>query len=890
MTLLARLRSFFRALTGASHLDAEMDQELRFHVEARTDDLAARGISRDEAAAQARREMGDILRWKEQGRDARGVRLVDDVRADVRYGLRQLRRSPGFAMAASASLALGIGANVAIFTLANTILLKSLPVARPAELVQVAHAGQRGQSTSSNYQWFDRLRKRGDVFSGLFAVRMQEFTADANDSVDRVIGQQIAGDYFGTLGIRPALGRTWAPDEPGADRLAVISDSYWRRRFAADPNVVGRAIELDGSPFVIAGVTPPGFFGLQVGRMMDVTVALDVRDYDEPDSWTSVAVIGRLKTGLEAGAAERTLDPVLARLAADRRLSDRARQQLFERVELPSVRNGLSALRDEFEDPLRILFGVVAILLALACVNLAGLLIARNASRERELRTRLALGAGRGRVARQLITESALLALAGTAVGLGAGWASSRGLVAMLPDRGWPRTLPTGVDGFVLAFATAIAAATVLLFGVWPAYRAARADVGLMGREARDVRVKSGIGRALVAVQIALGVVLIAGALLFVRTLRNFSQLDAGFSRDGVVLASLALGDRIDAGERLRIHHAVLERLRSVPQITQATLGSMTPLSGNEQGRPISVPGSKAPLDEDRHLPPPLGAPGSVAQVNAIASEYFETFGIAIVQGRGISDRDIAGAPRAAVVSESFARRHFGNAIAIGRRFSILGAAPAEYEIVGVARDVRYRALRQDAPPPLVYVSQWQVPEHDVDVAIRTTDDERQARMLVQQVIRSVAPSARYVDVTSVSGRIAESLWRERLLAALCTFFAAVAIVLASIGTYALLAHLVARRRFELGLRTALGAKASAIVWLVVRQGLALAVGGGAVGIAIARLTLGGLEGLLFGLAPTDRATLLLSGTVLVIVALIATLVPARRAAAIDPLIALRSE
>jgi predicted permease len=889
VTALARLRSFLRALARPSHVDAEMDHELRFHVEARIEHLIAGGLSPADAAARARQEMGSLLQWKEQGRDARGTRFLDELRADFRYGVRQLCRSPVFTLAATASLALGIGANVAIFSLANTVLIKPLPIVRPAELVQVMHAGQRGPSGSSNYQWFRQIESRPDVFASVFGVRMSRFAVEADGTIDRVLGQQIVGDYYGTLGVQPALGRAVTAGEPGADRAVVISDDYWRRRFNRDPGVLGRTIAIDGTPFVVTGVMPEGFFGLQVGRMMDITTAIDVRDYDEANSWTSVPILGRLKPGMDQERAARALDPTLDRFARAQRMSEKARQASFAQVQLLPARNGLSALRDEFAEPLRILVAIVAILLVLACVNLAGLLIARNASRERELRTRLALGAGRARIARQLVTESALLALIGTGVGLAAGWLSSRALVGMLRNDGWPRTLPVGIDGTVLAFTAAMACLTVLLFGVWPAYRAARTDVGLMTREQRSSRVRSGIGRTLVAVQMALGVILIAGALLFLRTLLNLARVDAGFARTGVVAASIDFEDSPAVPDAAQFQRTLLERLRALPGMQQATLGSMTPLSGNENGRPVSVPGSKAAQGENRNMPPVLGDQSAVAQVNAVASQYFETFGIAIVEGRGIVDRDGPDTQKVVVVTQAFARLHYGDASPLGRRFRILGGRPGEYEIVGIARDARYRDLRRESPP-MVYVSQFQLPEDEIDFAIRTSGDERQAAALLQQTVRALAPALPFLDVTSVSGRIGESIWRERLLAALCTFFALVAIVLATIGTYALLAHLVARRRFELGLRAALGASSPAIVWLIVRQGLALALGGGAVGVAIALVLLRGLEGLLFGLPPTDRLTLALAAGILLAVALLAAFIPARRAARIDPLIALRTE
>jgi predicted permease len=890
MKLAAMTWSFLRAALRRSQMEREMDDEMQFHLEARAADLRARGVPPAEAERRAREEFGDMIRWKEAGRESRGLRLVDELRADLRYAARTLRRSPGFTLAAVASLALGIGANAAIFSLLDVLVMKPLPVREPRTLVQIMTAGEDGRIEAANYPWCQELAARTDLFSDLFAVRQNVFKVQIAGRVEPVAGQFVTESYFQALDVRAVHGRTLMPDdhrEGASSRVAVISYGFWQRRFGGDLNVLGTSIVVDRHPYTIVGVTAPEFFGLQVGWTMDVTMpfAVIAARHNDPGNWSTIPIVARLKAGVERERAAAEVDAMLKRFVADHVESGRFRRNYLQRAEVQPVSNGFGALRDEFSPSLRLLMAAVGLLLLIACVNLAGLLVARNTARHRELGIRLALGAGRGRIVRQLLTESALLSILGTVPGvIFALWGSNL-LIAFVPEYYGPLTLSVTADTRLLGFTILVASITVLLFGGIPAYQATRvaAAPALSGGPRHVTTLRIGLGRTLVAAQFALSLVLVTGALLLVRSMMNLARVDAGFERDGVLIVQIDAPGSDYEGEKMRqFQREMPARLAALPGVVHATVATTTPLNGNENGRRIAVRGVVPRGDED-----------VVAQVNGVGPSYFAVFGIPMVEGRPIDERDTANAPSAAVVSETFARHYFGASSALGREVTIgRGESARTVQIVGVAKEVRFRSLRGPGRR-VIYVSQFQereVQQEYFEFALRTAGDPANWVAMARAEILRLRPDAPVLQVLTLRNQINKTLTREWLLASLGTFFAVVALALAAIGVYGLLAYVVARRVPEIGVRLALGAQPRMMWWMTLRESLALAAVGTGVGLAIAAATLRVLNSLLFGLSATDGVTLLGAAALLTIVGLIAGFIPARRAAAVDPLVAIRCE
>jgi len=888
--LLAALRSFGRSSLFRSRMEHDMDREMRFHLEVRADDLQRGGMPRAEAERQARAEFGDVVRWKEAGRDARGLRLVDDLGADLRYALRILRRTPGFAAAAVVSLALGIGASTAIFGLLDLLLLKPLPVRDPSELVHVTTAGERGPagSGSSNVPWFQQVASRTDLFSEAMLARHDAYKVTVDGRVEVLMGQRVTTNYYSMLGVPAVLGRTFASadrPESGGSPVAVISHRFWQRRFGGRPDVLGAPITVDQRPYTIIGVTPPEFSGILVGWTMDVTLPLDTSEFMDAGNWMTMPLIGRLQPGIDARRAADQLQPMLQRIAATGP-NERFRRRYLETVVVDPAAQGISDLREPFGRPLQLLMAAVALLLLIACVNLAGLLAARNAARRHELGMRLALGASRFRIVRQLLTESALLALLGAALGVLLGIKGGNLLVALIPPFFGPLSVSLSADWRVLTFAVIVTCATTVLFGLLPAWQGSKlgALAAINRGSLRTFTGRATVGRALVVAQFALSLILIAGALLFVRTLVNLARVDIGFDRQHVVVASIDPQGTGYQGDRLRVFQRdMLSMLAALPGVRAVSLATGSPFNGNIDGKRLTVPGVEARGPDD-----------GVIQVNLVGPGYFDTLQVPLLQGRAIDDRDQASSTLVAVVSDGFARRFFGTAeAAIGRTF-VTGGGPSAVtrQIVGVARDVRDQNLRTP-PQRLAYLPWFQasdVRSASFEFLIRTDGSAAAAINTTRAAIQQFRPDTPIDGIRTMSRVINDRLLSERLLALLGSFFALVALTLAAIGVYGLAAHLVARRVPEIGVRLALGARPIDMMWMTVRENLTLAAIGAALGIAGAALGLRLLEGLLFNLSPTGVVNLAGAAVMLLLVSLAAAIVPARRAAAVDPLRALRAE
>jgi len=908
-----RLRALFRR----DAVERELAAELQFHHERQVAKLVVQGMPRGDAERHARYAMGGLERVKEECRDARGTSTVESWLRDLQYGARQLRKRPGFAAVVILSLGLGIGANTAIFTLINAVLLRSLPVEDPSRLVFVA----RYQPAFSplpyyghGYEEFRRLRAANPVFTDVAAYSATRINVSVDGSLEPTAeGHLVTGAYFPVLGVHAILGRTIGPEDderPGGHPVAVLGYNYWKQRFARDPGVVGRTIALSGQPFTVVGVAPPEFYGLEVGRAADIFVPVMMQPVVMPaaENWlqASIArsewltVVARLRRDVspqQASAAVSGLD-VLDPLMTKPRTPGEAPQRIAERLGLTSAATGLSTLREQYSQPLFILFVVVALVQLIACANVATLILARGSARWPEFSMRLALGAGRARLVRQLLIENVVLAVAGGLCGLLlARWATTLLLKLMSAGQA-PVMLDLAPDPRVLGFTAAVAIVTGLLCGAIPALRATRVDIiaGLkhQGRQHDGSGNSAGSGRMLVMSQVALCVVLLFAAGLFVRSLQNIDAQDGGFDRDRVYVMRVeprgsdqrgipGASDRLDA-----IYRDLIRRVRALDGVRSASLAYFAPTTPVYYSEPLQLPSGETP-----RIARMMVYPG-----------YFETMGLAMVAGRDINDRDLApGAQDPIVVNETFVRQIMNGENPLGHRFAYRGRrGPANplgaerfREVVGVVRDSRYASLKE-APVPVIYQPflQTQTGRGQMTLHVRTSRDDGALVSRIREEVQRIDRSMPLFPLETLAAEVNAALSRERLVAVLSTLFSMLALLLAAIGLYGLMAFNVVRRTTEMGIRMALGAARGRVVQLVMREALRLVAAGLAIGVpaafVVGRLAGSKVSGLLFGLRATDPLTMAAAVAVLVAVAAGAAYLPAARAARVDPLQALRTE
>jgi predicted permease len=661
---------------------------------------------------------------------------------------------------------------------------------------------------------------------------------------------------------------------------AVISHRHWMRRFGGDPGVLGRALVVERRPYQIVGVTPPAFAGLEVGRHVDVTVPLD--EPEERLFWQSKSLLVRLRPGGTREQARVELDRLLQQyLDADKNLSSRARTQAFRTLELEPAATGVSGLRDRYQRPLAIALAIVSALLLLACANLAGLFLARTAARQRDFAVCLALGASRGRLARQLLAESLLLSLAGGALGLLFAWWGVELLLGVVPELA-TGDLEATPDSTVLFFALLASVITGVVVGAAPALLAGRADLrDALALGGRTIVFAGRTVRGLVGVQVALSTALVIAALLLTTSLTRLLREPMGFVAEGVLMVTLDAGDAgLEEDAIALLQRRALDRLRGLPGVRHATLATIPPLSGNEDGKPIAIPGVAFSSPDE-----------GVLQVNTVGPAFFETFGVPIVRGRGIVSRDDRTAPQVAVVSESMARAYFPGVDPIGRRMDVgRGRTGGQIEIVGVARDVRYRDLRTPAPR-MVYVPAFQRGvEESCVLALRTDGDPAAYAAAVQRELRALAPAIPATEVTTLIGERDRRLVNERLLAAMSTTFGVLALVLAGIGVYGVVACAVTGRTAEIGLRVALGATRASLAWLILRAMLGLVMAAALVGGVVAFLSRSLVASLLFGVAPAAPWVYSATLALLVAIGTVAAVGPILRACRIDPVETLRRQ
>jgi putative ABC transport system permease protein len=902
MSLSARVRSWLRVSRRRADFEREMQDEMRTHLELYQTDLRRRGVPEEEARRRALAEFGSVASRKEECRDAVGLQLLDELRGDVSYAFRLLRRSPAFTLVALLSLGLGIGANTAIFSLIDTVLVKTLPVDDPQGLFFVDNSGGKsGGSSGPPYPCFERLRDQNRFLSGTAAFDERLFKVSIDGVPERVRGQYASGSYFDLLGVRAVHGRMLTPaddSEPGRGgpdgAVAVISDGFWTRRFARDPAVLGKAVQVGTQWATIVGVTPPGFFGLQVGAPLDITLPMMFagRGLQSEQSWW-LSVIGRLAPGATVEQARADLEVLWDAYLTEVGMPREKRGGYFSGIALVPAARGANELRRAYAEPLMIVMAIVGFVLLIGCANVANLLLARATARQNEMAVRLAIGASRGRLIRQLLTEGIVLVSLGAGAGLlFARWGASF-LIAVLAGPAERVVLEPHFDLRVLSFTAGVSVAVALLFSLAPALRATRVDAAKPPAAGSTVT-HNRLGQALVVAQVTLSVLLLCGAALFLRTLYNLNRVPSGFDRDGVLTMQVAatvpgLSEAPKTPAESRADHARLgaiwsgfiERVHEVPGVSSAAAATMNPLSGWQRGVKIEIHGPIQGPEKERGI-----------GVNQVTDRYFETIGIRLLAGRLFTRHDRSGSLPVAILNETAARAFFGAESPLGRKVSFPGQRVAdELEIVGVVADTRYVNLRTpDERMAYVPLEQAIDPITSALVVARGPGDVMQLAPSIRAIATETVPGGFVSGIATIEQHVEMSLVRERMLALLAAFFAALALILACVGLYGVMAYRVVRRTREIGIRIAVGARQQSVVWMMVRETLLLVSIGAALGTLASLAANRYIAGQLFGVTPRDPVAIAVALSVLGIVTMVAGYVPARHASRIDPVKALRAE
>ncbi len=839
---------------------------------------------------------------------------------DLRYAVRMLAKKPLFTLVAVLSLALGIGANTAIFTLINALLLRSLPVERPEELYLFGEGRMSGMSRFDgdpvggpyeliSYPLYLEIRHHNQVFTDVCAfgsftstLSLRVNGAAPGSPAEQAIGKVVSGNYFSVLGVKALVGRTLVPDDDtgqGARALAVISYRYWRKEFSGDASVVGRVVDVNGTPFTIVGVTPSQFFGetLESGPAdiwMPITMQPQVMlqgSFLQKGNVYWLHVLGRLKPGVTKQQAQAAVNLQLQQdltQQAGSHLSSEVRQDISQaRIDLTAGGKGISQLRRRASEPLHILMALVGLVLLIACANVANLLMERASARQKEISMRLALGASRWRLVRQLLTESVLLAVLGGAAGLlFASWGASL-ILALVSRQDSYLPVSTDPDLFVLGFTLVISLGTGLLFGLVPALRATRTDLTSALKEgARTLAGPTsyfGLAKLLVVAQVALSLVLLVGAGLFVRSLQNLQGQDLGFNRENELLVGI---DPRVAGyqpsQLPSLYSLLQDRVSGLPGVRSASLSLTGLVSGSMRSESISVQGYTSRRGEDLNV-----------QVNAVAPRYFETVGMHLLLGREVGLQDTESSPRIGVINETMARYFFPHQNPLGHHFGFGDHNHSgDIEVVGVVRDAKYNDLREK-PPRMVYCPAVQMTGEDrylYEVEVRTAGDPATMAAGVRRTIAEIDKNLPLTQVTTLNEQVDRSLNQERLVARLSSFFGLLALLLACIGLYGIMAFAVVRRTNEIGVRMALGARASDVQWMVLREALLLVGVGMVVGLMVALGSSRLIASQLFGLTPADPVTISVATFFLAGVATLACYLPARRASRVEPMLALRYE
>jgi predicted permease len=886
MKLLHRVGSVFHWIVRRSEAEQRLDDELQSFLDMSVAEKIAAGLSPVEARRLARLELGGLEQVKERVRTERHGGRLDEIGRDARYALRLFNRNRSFTCTVILTLALGIGANTAIFSLIDALMLRWLPVRNPQELLQLA-MGSRNSATPANeslsYVIVGGLAAQRDIFSGVAGFSAGTFDVGTPGSVTRVSGEWVTGGYYATLGLNPIVGRllTEDDDRPGAPLTAVISYGYWQREFAANRQAIGQSLRIKGLPVTIVGVTPRDFVGANVGSIADITMAVAAISQINPgmagllgpgNFWLRVLV--RLNAGVsveEATSRLNTVWPHISEPLIASHWSASRRKAMGESVfQLRRGGTGWTYLREIYRKPLLVLMSAVALVLLIACANVATLLLARASVRRREVAVRLAIGARRGRIVRQLLIESTILSFAGAAAGVGIAWWCGRFLIRLLSTRPQGLEFDLTPNWHILAFSAGAAIATALLFGMAPALQTTAVDPGAALKEdSRTIGSRSRLLPFLVVGQVALSLVLLAGAGVFVRTLNNLQSLDPGFQTEGVLLVQLD-------DNRTAVTPTLLDEIQKLPGVLSASVSTDTPLNGWTWSDP-AVPAGQTIPERDN------------AVFVAAGPHFFSTLQIQLLTGREFTDRDRTDTPLVAIVNEAYAERHFGRQNPVGQHLSAsVNGRRGDLEIVGLAGNTKLAGLRA-AAPPTVYVAYYQLAPHRTTLSVRAGSPTIQVSRAIQQRLQQKFPSTP-IEVRVLSTQVADTFVQERMMATLAGGFALLALILACIGIYGLLAYNVSRRTREIGIRMALGAQARRVVASVITRGSRLVLIGVVAGLPVVWMGSRWIESLLFGVRPLDPATIAGAILVLLAAAQLAAYLPARRASHVDPLEALRHE
>jgi macrolide transport system ATP-binding/permease protein len=904
--------------------DTDLNDEIAYDLAVDAEERVRSGVSREEAERASQRDFGNVLLLKEDVREVWGWTSLERLGQDVRYGWRTLRANPLFAAMAVLSLALGIGANTAIYSVMDAIMIRALPVRNASELVILnwrakvdpgvvqSHSGTvydepGGGMTSPDFPWpaYELLRNHSDVFSSLFAYKREgqlNLVVRGQAEVDDV--ELVSGNFFSGLGIVPAAGRllTDSDNLAGASQVAVLSFNYWRARFGGDPAAIGQTVQINNIPFTIAGVAAPEFFGVVPGSAPVLYIPIVnrpslARNYgDDHDTmfvgphfyW--VDMMGRLRPGVTLSRAQAELAARFHQFV----LASADKDKDKESANLPTLwleegGSGVDSLRRQYSKPLFVLMTMVAFILAIACANIANLLLARASARRREIAVRLSLGASRLRVLRQLLTESLMLALPGGILGLGVAAAGTRSLIWLLARDRENFSLRAQLDWRILAFTIAIAFATGIVFGLAPAIAATRVDVTPALKETRAStpqrrRHRLSLSQFLVVFQIALSLLLVLGAALFVRTLANLHSVEIGFNHENLLTFRL---DASQAGYKdaalTAVYARMNERFRVLPGVRAATATDMLLIANGASSTNIILPG----------VPKREGRGGPHTSYISVGPTFFETMQLPVLLGRPIDSRDVDGAPRVAVINEVFAEKYFTKQNPIGRHFGLGNSEAGDVMVVGIAKNARYSSLKSEIPP-VVYLSCLQNivkrPPIAMYFELRTAGDPLALAETVRKTVHEAAPTVPVTSMMTQSQRIDSTIVQERTFADLCTAFALLALIIASVGLYGTIAYAVARRTNEIGIRMALGAERRRIIGMVLREVLVLAASGLAVGLLCGWSAMSTIKSFLFGMQPSDPLAMLWAAGILLAALFLAGYAPAARASRIDPLSALRHE
>ena len=914
MRLLSRIATWWKAFAHANQLNEEIESELALHIESYAEDLMRNGVSEKEAFRRARAEFGSLVSQREKCRAAWGTRRWDELRSDLHFGARTLRKRPGFAVIAIGSLALGIGANTAVFSATKSILLSRLAVPHPEELrlfaltqgdKGIVHGSwgyydqtPSGQTlmTSFSYPVYQQLRQQNHALQDIFAFRhFGRMTATIDDKAEAVTTEMVSGNYYRSLEVQPILGRPIVETDDagvGSGPVVVISYGYWSRRFGRSQDVIGKKIEVNSTPMTIVGVNPPSFTGAyEVQSSPDLFLPFSMQPIAAPQLASSlltdknlfwVMLMGRLKPGVSPTAAQASSDVNLS--AAIRATMVVGKDDEIPRLQLQDGSRGQNEAGGKFARPIYVLTSLAGFVLLLACANLGNLLLARASSRQREMSVRLALGAGRARILRQMLTESLMLSLAGGVAGLILGYAARNALPGLLSTSWQPPVATSNFDWTIFSFTTAVSILCGLFFGLAPAWQATRTQVssGLKDNQQTATRRSGNLaGKTLVTIQVALSMLLLVGAGLFVRTLINLNSARLGFDPDHLLLFDLQPPQtRYPEAKEVALYHEIEAKLASSPGVDSVTLTGVALISHNRSGHVFDPDDSSQKTNVHEHV-----------AFNMVGEHFFTTFSIPVIAGRAFASSDSETSPKVAVINEQLAKQFFSATDPVGKTFLTGNPKnPERVEIIGVCKDAKYDNLRSDPPATFYVPYRQQSGSEFMTFAIRTQMKQEAIVPLLRTALASIDKDLPLLDIRTQNEQIEDTTKQERMIASLTSGFGLLALVLACIGIYGIMAYSVSRRTNEIGIRMALGARSDGVQRMIIREASLLVIigvaAGLAIGVAMSRL----IATMLYGLRSYDPFTFATAGLLLVVVALSASWIPARRAASIDPIKALRHE